>query len=74
MVKSPRILILDEPCSGLDEANRRRVLRLIDRIGHESATQLLFVSHEAEEMPSCITRRLEFRRDARGRFRLETLA
>ena len=51
MVKNPPILILDEPCSGLDEANRRRVLELIERIGHESRTQMLYVSHEAEEMP-----------------------
>ena len=71
MVKSPPILILDEPCSGLDEANRRRVLELIERIGHETHTQILYVSHEAEEMPACITRRLEFRRDAAGRYRLE---
>ena len=73
MVKNPPILILDEPCSGLDEANRRRVLELIDRIGHESRTQMLYVSHEAEEMPACITRRLEFRRDAGGRYRLEPM-
>ena len=73
MVKNPPILILDEPCSGLDEANRRRVLALIDRIGHESRTQMLYVSHEAEEMPACITRRLEFRRDAEGRYRLERI-
>jgi len=71
MVKNPPILILDEPCSGLDEANRRRVLDLIDRIGHESRTQMLYVSHETEEMPACITRRLEFRRGADGRYRLE---
>ena len=71
MVKNPPILILDEPCSGLDEANRRRVLELIERIGHETNTQILYVSHEAEEMPACITRRLEFRRDAAGRYRLE---
>ncbi|MBK9469506.1 MAG: ATP-binding cassette domain-containing protein [Gammaproteobacteria bacterium] len=73
MVKHPPILILDEPCSGLDEANRRRVLELIDRIGHETRTQMLYVSHEADEMPACITRRLEFRRDGAGRYRLEPM-
>ena len=70
---SEPILILDEPCSGLDEANRRRVLELIDRIGHETRTQMLYVSHEADEMPACITRRLEFRRDGAGRYRLEPM-
>ena len=72
MVKSPPILMLDEPCSGLDQANRRRVLELIDRIATGSTTQILYVSHEADELPMCISRRLEFRRDARGRLRLET--
>jgi molybdate transport system ATP-binding protein len=70
MVKSPPILILDEPCSGLDETNRRRVLALIDRIGRETRTQMLYVSHEAGEMPACITRRLEFLPGADGRYRL----
>jgi molybdate transport system ATP-binding protein len=70
MVKSPQILILDEPCSGLDDHNRRRVLALVERIAAETDTQILFVSHEADEMPRCITRRLEFRRGADGRYQL----
>ncbi len=70
MVKNPPLLILDEPCSGLDEANRTRVLELIDRIGQETRTQLLYVSHESDEMPRCITRRVEFRRAAEGGFTL----
>lgn len=70
MVKNPPLLILDEPCSGLDEANRARVLELIDRIGQETRTQLLYVSHESDEMPRCITRRVEFRRAAEGGFTL----
>lgn len=70
MVKNPPVLILDEPCSGLDDANRRRVLELIDRIGHETRTQLLYVSHENDEMPRCITRRVEFRPEPGGGYRL----
>jgi molybdate transport system ATP-binding protein len=71
MVKGPRILVLDEPCSGLDAANRARVLALIERIARETRTQMLYVSHETGEMPACITRRLEFRRGPGGRYRLE---
>lgn len=73
MVKNPRILILDEPCSGLDEANRRRVLALIDRIGRETRTQLLYVSHESDEIPRCITRRIEFQPDPAGGYRLVSI-
>ncbi|MCG2741152.1 MAG: hypothetical protein L6300_13085, partial [Syntrophaceae bacterium] len=34
MVKSPELLILDEPCQGLDGANRERVLALMEGSGN----------------------------------------
>jgi molybdate transport system ATP-binding protein len=58
MVKSPQLLILDEPCSGLDAGHRRRVLGLLDIIGRRPDTALLFVSHHPDEIPACVTRRL----------------
>jgi molybdate transport system ATP-binding protein len=58
MVKSPKLMILDEPCSGLDAAHRRRVLQLVDIIGQRPSTGLLFVSHHPEEIPACVSRRL----------------
>lgn len=58
MVKSPRLLILDEPCNGLDETSRRRLLRVLEIIGRDGATNMIFVSHRADEMPSCITHRM----------------
>ena len=59
MVKSPPLLILDEPCLGLDEAHRRRFLALADRIAAQGHTQILYVSHEAGEIPSCINQWLQ---------------
>ena len=61
MVKTPRLLILDEPCNGLDPANRRNVLAMLDVIGRRAATSLLYVSHRPDEMPDCITHRLQLR-------------
>lgn len=58
MVKTPRLLILDEPCNGLDVANRQRLLEILDVIGRSPATSLLYVSHRPDEMPACITHRL----------------
>jgi molybdate transport system ATP-binding protein len=58
MVKSPEILILDEPCEGLDPANRRAVLALVDRIGFETDTSILYVSHVEDEAPRCLTHTL----------------
>lgn len=57
MVKKPRLLILDEPCSGLDFENRSRVLGLVEQIGC-GATHLIFVSHHEHEIPRCTTHRL----------------
>jgi len=49
MVKHPPLLILDEPCQGLDEINRYMILKLIDIIAVQSDTTLLFVSHHSED-------------------------
>ena len=55
LVKNPELLALDEPCQGLDPANRRRVLSMVDRIGFDTPTQILYVTHHQDEMPICIT-------------------
>jgi molybdate transport system ATP-binding protein len=60
LVKHPTLLILDEPLQGLDPLNRQLVRRFVDILISEGETQLLFVSHHAEDAPSCITHRLEF--------------
>lgn len=60
LVKHPTLLILDEPLQGLDPLNRQVVRRFIDVLIGEGKTQLLFVSHHAEDAPDCITHRLEF--------------
>ncbi|MFS2223271.1 molybdate ABC transporter ATP-binding protein ModF [Pantoea sp. B65] len=60
LVKHPTLLILDEPLQGLDPINRLLVRRFIDVLIGEGQTQLLFVSHHAEDAPQCITHRLTF--------------
>ena len=60
MVKSPAILILDEPCLGLDAHHTETILAAIDHIAEGSDTQVVYVSHSAGEMPGCINQWLEF--------------
>ncbi|MFH7927661.1 molybdate ABC transporter ATP-binding protein ModF [Enterobacter roggenkampii] len=60
LVKHPTLLILDEPLQGLDPLNRQLIRRFVDVLISEGETQLLFVSHHAEDAPSCITHRLAF--------------
>ena len=45
MVKHPPLLILDEPCLGLDDINRQLVLALIERICASGDTTVLYVNH-----------------------------
>jgi len=54
MVKYPAILILDEPCVGLDDYYRALILGIVDRIAQTTSTQILFVSHTLGEVPRCI--------------------
>ena len=49
MVKHPPLLILDEPCLGLDDMNRQLVLALIEKICQGSETTVLYVNHHAED-------------------------
>ena len=49
MVKHPPLLILDEPCLGLDDMNRQLVLALIERICRSGNTTVLYVNHRLED-------------------------
>jgi molybdate transport system ATP-binding protein len=55
MVKSPVLLILDEPCDGLDIVNRNKLLSLLDFIGDHTDTNLVYITHHMAEMIPCIT-------------------
>lgn len=59
VVKSPELLILDEPCQGLDTENRRKVLALVDVVGNRTDTQIIFVTHQPDEIPPCVDRHLQ---------------
>ena len=50
MVKHPALLILDEPCNGLDDINRLKVLALIELLAREGNTTLLYVNHHQEDV------------------------
>ncbi len=71
MVKNPRILILDEPCVGLDDYHRQLILALLDEIAAASNTRLIYVTHAANEQPACINQRLTFRQASSGGFTLQ---
>jgi molybdate transport system ATP-binding protein len=68
LVKMPQILILDEPYQGLDRINRGRIIDAIDVIGGFSETNILYVTHYPDEIPSSMTRMLRFDEQQGGGF------
>lgn len=52
-VKTPRVLILDEPCHGLDEDYRQKILDLLDTVANTGTTTLLHVTHDPTERLEC---------------------
>ncbi len=71
MVKQPAILVLDEPCVGLDDYHRDFVLGMLDAIAGQTPTRLIYVSHIPDEKPACINYRLRFVATRDGGYRLE---
>ena len=53
VVKKPEILILDEPCHGLDELQRQKILQLMELIAESGTTTLLHVTHDPSEILHC---------------------
>lgn len=49
MIKHPPLLILDEPTHGLGDDHIPVVTNLINKIGEESQTTIIYVSHKKEE-------------------------
>ncbi|OEH84184.1 molybdenum ABC transporter ATP-binding protein [Desulfuribacillus stibiiarsenatis] len=51
LMSSPKLLILDEPCTGLDVFAREHLLSTIDQLAKkEDAPTLLYVTHHVEEI------------------------
>lgn len=61
-VKSPELLILDEPLHGLDNHNRQLVKDIVDDYCKNPMVTLIFVTHYQEELPRCIDHSLYLER------------
>ncbi len=62
LVKEPELLILDEPCQGLDADNRARVLRMVEDVSRHLDTSVIYVTHDTDQLPRIITHVLRLKR------------
>lgn len=61
LVKNPPLLILDEPCQGLDLATTEYFRQTVDAICAISSHTLIYVSHYPNEIPSCVKRSISLK-------------
>jgi len=63
LMAKPRLLILDEPCAGLDPVAREHFLSFLQRLGsRRGAPALIFVTHHVEEIVPVFTHALLLRK------------
>jgi molybdate transport system ATP-binding protein len=62
MIKTPPLLILDEPCQGLDEPQTALALQIINRYCALFGASLIYVSHYQDEFPDCIDQTLHLKK------------
>lgn len=54
----PQLIILDEPCSGLDIKAREELLATIEELGSRKGPTMIYVTHHIEEVMPCFTHAL----------------
>jgi molybdate transport system ATP-binding protein len=54
LVKNPPLLVLDEPCQGLDKEKEADLLELINAVCLYGNKTMVFVTHYANDRPDCI--------------------
>lgn len=50
LLTSPKLLLMDEPLSALDQGGKREILPYLERIFNELALPVLYVSHSTDEV------------------------
>lgn len=57
IIKNPELLILDEPCQGLDQEQTNYFNQLVDELSSNGMT-LIYVGHYESSLPSCLEKKL----------------
>ena len=65
LVKNPPLLILDEPCQGLDEEQTAMFKEIINEVCVMGNKTLIYVSHYIDEIPECVTKFIKLEKGKR---------
>jgi len=74
LASRPSLLVLDEPCQGLDQVNRKRVLELVELFCQATTTtfdstahqcSLIYITHHPEEVMPCVNHVLHLAKGGR---------
>jgi len=57
IIKNPELLILDEPCQGLDQQQTQHFNHLVDELCSNGMT-LIYVGHFESQLPKCLEKRI----------------
>lgn len=57
IIKNPELLILDEPCQGLDQQQTQHFNQLVDELCSNGMT-LIYVGHFESALPDCLEKRI----------------
>jgi molybdate transport system ATP-binding protein len=68
MINQPELLLLDEPCTGLDPAMRAMVMTVLARLAKQGV-QLVMAVHDKTDMPACVKYVLEIGKNRRIRIK-----
>jgi molybdate transport system ATP-binding protein len=70
LVRQPKLLVLDEPCQGLDPEHRELIVRTVDELMRAGLVTVLYVTHRKDEIPPSIRKVLRL---SAGRGKVELL-
>ena len=65
LIKNPPMLILDEPCQGLDEEQTAYFRELVTNLCVAFDKTLIYVSHYRQELPRCVDKYLQLEQGRR---------
>ena len=66
---NPKLLILDEPTTGMDEQSRNEFYQLLQHSAHEHGKAILMITHDHEDIKTYVDRQIRLVRKEDSKWR-----